>query len=314
MAPEQTEDYCLNIGFSTDIYLLGGILYFILSGRAPNEGKNSTECMAVAREQSMLPPSKRTSRQDIPPELEALCMRCLEKKPEERIESVTLFLSLLKDYMTGATRRQESREIAVQAQERLSGGPSTYAELSACETMLGRALRLWSENPLAKRLLQRTHAIFAQVAMDQGDLRLARLQAEHLTPSEDRDDLLHELNALEKLNDLAESQARDNELERRNAVERSTKAVQKLQTTRAVQEIYLEGLTALVDAIMASGGRGSTEASLAVRRTLTAISVGTLEQSGRCEKHFLVAARRYLEMNGRPSDLDQLDELEARFG
>lgn len=77
MAPEQAEGR--EIDARTDIYALGLILYELFTGRPAFSGDTP---VAIALKQIReTPPSRRTVVAGIPPALEQIVMRCLEKDP-----------------------------------------------------------------------------------------------------------------------------------------------------------------------------------------------------------------------------------------
>src|SRR5262249_8623967 len=82
MAPEQTVGKPKEVGRSADVYALGVILYELLAGRPPFRGETADETLAQARTQEPAPPRTLNTRVD--PELEAVCLKCLEKKPGQR--------------------------------------------------------------------------------------------------------------------------------------------------------------------------------------------------------------------------------------
>ena len=82
MAPEQAAGEYKKIGPSADIYGLGGLLYFCLTGQAPFVAENVLDALVQVLESEPVPP--RTLNKQIPRSLELICMRCLEKKPEDR--------------------------------------------------------------------------------------------------------------------------------------------------------------------------------------------------------------------------------------
>lgn len=66
----------------TDVYGLGAILYEVLTGRPPFIGTAPLEVVRMVREETPTPP--RSINPVVPPELEEVCLKCLEKEPEER--------------------------------------------------------------------------------------------------------------------------------------------------------------------------------------------------------------------------------------
>jgi eukaryotic-like serine/threonine-protein kinase len=81
MSPEQATG-ATEIDGRADIYALGAILYFMLTGRPPFEGATPSELMIAHARDPVVPPSK--FRPDIPGDLEAVALRCLAKKPADR--------------------------------------------------------------------------------------------------------------------------------------------------------------------------------------------------------------------------------------
>jgi serine/threonine-protein kinase len=85
MAPEQaTGDPTL--GARADIYALGCIMYFALTGQPPFQAGSAFEVMTAHARDPVVPPSQ--VRPDIPADLEQVIMRCLAKKPDDRFPDV----------------------------------------------------------------------------------------------------------------------------------------------------------------------------------------------------------------------------------
>ncbi|HHH30401.1 MAG TPA: serine/threonine protein kinase, partial [Polyangiaceae bacterium] len=84
MAPEQASGRD-QVGPHTDLYSVGIILYELVTGEMPFDGADAMQVMLA--QIGMPPPSVRDRRPDCPPELEAIIMRCLAKRPADRFPS-----------------------------------------------------------------------------------------------------------------------------------------------------------------------------------------------------------------------------------
>ena len=85
MAPEQAEGRPDLIGPHTDIFGLGAILYEILTGSAPYAGETFQSVLTQACLARIVPPHVRWS--DVPPGLEAACLRAMSHEPADRHQS-----------------------------------------------------------------------------------------------------------------------------------------------------------------------------------------------------------------------------------
>ncbi|QDV32359.1 WD40 repeat domain-containing serine/threonine protein kinase [Tautonia plasticadhaerens] len=85
MAPELIEARPDAAGPPADVYALGAVLFELLAGRPPHTAGTPWTLMRAVLE--VPPRSLRKDRPEIPRDLEAVCLRCLEKRPEVRYGS-----------------------------------------------------------------------------------------------------------------------------------------------------------------------------------------------------------------------------------
>jgi eukaryotic-like serine/threonine-protein kinase len=91
MSPEQVQGR--PVDQRSDIYSLGIVFYEMLAGRPPFDGVTVTD---IGRQHLRTPPQPLTDeRPDLPPGLDRIVQRCLEKLPEARFQSMEEFLGAL---------------------------------------------------------------------------------------------------------------------------------------------------------------------------------------------------------------------------
>ena len=73
----------------SDIYSLGAVAYFLLTGRPPFDNENPMRVMVAHAHDDVTPPSR--FRPDIPADLEQVVMRALVKNPDDRFPSAAAF-------------------------------------------------------------------------------------------------------------------------------------------------------------------------------------------------------------------------------
>jgi serine/threonine protein kinase len=94
MAPELALGNKDEVGPATDVYMLGCVAYWLLTGQLVFEGKTPMAVMSKHIHTEPRPVSERTELA-VPPEFEALIMDCLKKRPEERPASARIVLDRL---------------------------------------------------------------------------------------------------------------------------------------------------------------------------------------------------------------------------
>jgi serine/threonine protein kinase len=88
-----------------DIYSLGAVAYFLLTGRPPFEGDKPMKVLLAHAREDVVPPSRIQS--EIPDDLERVVMRCLAKQPEDRFQNVAALGQSLADCEAAADWSRE---------------------------------------------------------------------------------------------------------------------------------------------------------------------------------------------------------------
>ena len=85
MAPEQARGQGERVDARSDVYGLGAVLYYLLTGHAPHGGKTLTEILEHARKAPVVLPRRLNSR--APRALERICMKAMAADPQLRFPS-----------------------------------------------------------------------------------------------------------------------------------------------------------------------------------------------------------------------------------
>ncbi|MDY7231296.1 protein kinase domain-containing protein [Hyalangium rubrum] len=99
MAPEQARGEVGQLDRRADVYSLGATLYFMLTGRPPIPGDNGLEILSNIA--SLEPPHPRALNPNIPPDLEAIVLKCLEKDRSARYDSARALIEDLDRFLAG---------------------------------------------------------------------------------------------------------------------------------------------------------------------------------------------------------------------
>ncbi|MBI5155510.1 protein kinase, partial [Candidatus Poribacteria bacterium] len=193
MAPEQTQETAAGIGPWTDVYLLGGTLYYLLTGFPPHWGSTEEKIFQRAVNGEVPAPAARNPARMIPQELATLAMTAMEQDYRKRHITARDFISTLQDSISGSSHRRMSVALTQRVEARLPGIEGRYDEYNELNSLLSDARAQWAANPQLAALQSQVSGDYARAALRNEDLLLARLQSERLPSGPGRESLLEEI-------------------------------------------------------------------------------------------------------------------------
>lgn len=163
MSPEMAVGPFDQISYCSDIYLLGAILYEIVTGKTAHTGKDVMKCL-IAASKNRITPTKRTG------ELVDIALKAMATAPKDRYESVKDFQQAIRDYLA----HSESLALTARAKEQLSTAKESndYQDYAQAVFAFQEAVNLWSENGDAAEGLQQAKLDYARSAYQKGDYDL----------------------------------------------------------------------------------------------------------------------------------------------
>jgi len=236
LAPEMATGKMTKLSPPTDVYMLGGILYRLLTGKPPHTAESIGAAVNRAARGKIDPPETVEGAKLVDPEISRIVMKALAKRMEDRYPGV---LELQKD-VRGYRANAQSLTVTLRALEMLGearalvstgGGDDpdvrhlrkddaavAYGKLSEAIGSFRQAVALWPGNQQAVTGLLITWTLQIKLALDRGDLTLAQSHLETVAdlPNEEK----FRVRAKKLSKELRRKQRRQDALARRAAVQR----------------------------------------------------------------------------------------------
>lgn len=163
MAPEMASGPLDKISFTSDVYLLGAMLYEILTGRAPHSGKNTMQCLFAAAKNEIRATEKTG-------ELVNIALKAMSTDPGDRYPTVRAFQDAIREYQS----HTESIVLSSRATDELAKAEKSddYRDYARAAFGFEEALLLWEQNTRARDGLDVARTKYAESALRKGDFDL----------------------------------------------------------------------------------------------------------------------------------------------
>jgi WD40 repeat protein/serine/threonine protein kinase len=164
MAPEMAAGPVEKVGPQSDVYLLGAILFEILTGQPPHSGKTVMKCLMAAARNEIV-------KSAVSGELHEIALRSMASRISERPQTVKDFQAAIREYQS----HSESLALLQRAEDRLQAArlSKDYEELSRSVFEYDEAVELWEGNTRAKQGGLLARLAYAEIARERDDLELA---------------------------------------------------------------------------------------------------------------------------------------------
>jgi WD40 repeat protein len=164
MSPEMATGPLERIGLPSDIYLLGAMLYEIVTGKTPHTGTSVSACLVAAAKNEIQPPEKSGELVDI-------ALKAMATEPAARYAAVGELQEAIRLYRS----HSESILLSTRADEDLQEAARREDYEAYARAVFGfqEAFELWDGNVRAKDGLLEATLAYARRALEKGDYDLA---------------------------------------------------------------------------------------------------------------------------------------------
>lgn len=163
MAPEMATGPFDKMGPASDVYLLGAILYEIVTGKPPHRGKDVMKCLFAAAKNEIVPTQKTGELVDI-------ALKAMSTNVEDRYATVQDLAAAIRSYQD----HSESIVMSVRAADELEKAEEADSYDAYSRAMFGfeEAYALWDGNDRAAKGVAQARLAYAASALRKGDYDL----------------------------------------------------------------------------------------------------------------------------------------------
>jgi len=183
MAPEMAQGHTERIGFHSDVYLLGAILYEIITGNPPHPGETVKQSVAAAAENEIRPTNRSGELLDI-------ALKAMATAPEDRHADVGEFQDAVRQYQA----HSQSSLLATRAKGDLDEAEREGDYKVFARALFGfqEALELWDGNAAARSGVSEAATAYAGCALNRGDFDLGISLLDNLDEQDPQRNKLHQ--------------------------------------------------------------------------------------------------------------------------
>jgi WD40 repeat protein/tRNA A-37 threonylcarbamoyl transferase component Bud32 len=174
MSPEQAAGQVELHGPAADIYSLGAILYQILTSTPPHSGGSASEVLSKVQETT--PPSPRSLRSGVPRPLEAICLKAMSNRAEDRYPSAKALAEDVERYL--ADERVTACREPITARAARWARRHRVIVAAAAALLITAAAALLVSNVLIRREQGHTAAALGRAVAGETDAMRQRKEAE----------------------------------------------------------------------------------------------------------------------------------------
>ncbi len=179
MSPEQAQGENQHLDRRTDVYSLGATLYELVTNKPPFSGGVGMDLVMKVIKNKPLPVSELNPQ--IPLDLEAIIMKCLEKEPSKRYESAKALASDLERYIQNEPIEARNTNLAYYLSKKVKKYKVLASVISISLILLTFSLGLF----IRERALASEKAHLAEIFAQEAEKINSIMKVAYLLPSHD---------------------------------------------------------------------------------------------------------------------------------